>query len=285
MGAGGGSYEPLRTVPAVEPSQVMISQRPAGADPAVRAVAEHLPPRDDAVDAAMALLTVHHWAGLAAGIRELRGVARRRVVVLTWDQRIFRERFRLVRDHLPEAAAFDDRRAVPTDRLIDLLGGGRQEPVRIPHDRVDGFGAAYWRRPHAYLDSQVRAGISMLAQTGDDALAPGLARLADDSATGRWHTRHAELLGLAAMDVGYRLIVRLCDASALGRAPPRFTGARTGSSGRGRGGWCGVGRQAPRPRSRACRDGSPRAPLLASASPEVHKGLICTHWRVGGQGP
>ncbi|MGW2778219.1 methyltransferase domain-containing protein [Streptomyces olivaceoviridis] len=176
MGAGGGSYEPPRTVPAVEPSQVVISQRPVGAAPAVRAVAEHLPLRDNVVDAAMALLTVHHWADLAAGIRE---------------------RFRLVRDHLPEAAAFDDRRAVPTDRLI----------------------------------------------------------------------------------------VRLCDASALGRAPPRFTGARTGSSGRGRRGRRGVGHQEPRPRSRACRDGSPRAPLLASASPEVHKGLICTHWRVRGQGP
>ncbi|GGY73056.1 methyltransferase type 11 [Streptomyces olivaceoviridis] len=207
VGAGGGSYEPPRTVLGVEPSQVVISQRPAGAAPAVRAVAEHLPLRDGAVDAVMALLTVHHWADLAAGIRELRRVARRRVVVLTWDQRIFRERFWLVRDYLPEAAAFDDSRAVPTDRLIDLLGGGRQEPVRIPHDCVDGFGAAYWRRPHAYLDPRVRAGISMLAQTGDDALAPGLTRLADDLATGRWHTRHAELLGLEAMDVGYRLIV------------------------------------------------------------------------------
>ncbi|MFF8906622.1 methyltransferase domain-containing protein [Streptomyces olivaceoviridis] len=207
VGAGGGSYEPPRTVLAVEPSQVMISQRPAGAAPAVRAVAEHLPLRDGAVDAVMALLTVHHWADLAAGIRELRRVARRRVVVLTWDQRIFRERFWLVRDYLPEAAAFDDSRAVPADRLIDLLGGGRQEPVPIPHDCVDGFGAAYWRRPHAYLDPQVHAGISLLAQTGDDALAPGLARLADDLATGRWHTRHAELLGLEAMDVGYRLIV------------------------------------------------------------------------------
>ncbi|CAM5305131.1 MULTISPECIES: methyltransferase domain-containing protein [Streptomyces] len=207
VGAGGGSYEPPRTVLAVEPSQVMISQRPAGGAPAVRAVAEHLPLRDGAVDAVMALLTVRHWVDLAAGIRELRRVARRRVVVLTWDQRIFRERFWLVRDYLPEAAAFDDSRAVPTDRLIDLLGGGRQEPVRIPHDCVDGFGAAYWRRPHAYLDPQVRAGISMLAQTGDDALAPGLTRLADDLAAGRWHTRHAELLGLEAMDVGYRLIV------------------------------------------------------------------------------
>ncbi|QTE00151.1 class I SAM-dependent methyltransferase [Streptomyces cyanogenus] len=207
VGAGTGSYEPPQTVLAVEPSRVMIGQRPPGSAPAVQAVAEHLPLRDDATDAVMALLTVHHWADLAAGIGELRRVARRRVVVLTWDQHVFRERFWLVRDYLPEAAAFDDSRAVPTDRLIDLLGGGRQEAVHVPHDCVDGFGAAYWRRPHAYLDPHVRAGISMLAQTGDAALAPGLTRLADDVRTGRWHTRYAELLTLASLDVGYRLIV------------------------------------------------------------------------------
>jgi SAM-dependent methyltransferase len=207
VGAGTGSYEPPGTVLAVEPSQVMIAQRPPGTAPAVRAVAERLPLRDDAADVVMALLTVHHWTGLAAGIRELRRVARRRVVVLTWDQHIFRERFWLVREYLPEAAAFDDTRAVPPDELADLLGGARQEPVPVPHDCLDGFAAAYWRRPHAYLDPQVRAGISMLAQPGEDALAPGLTRLADDLTTGRWHTRHADLLTRESLDLGYRLLV------------------------------------------------------------------------------
>jgi SAM-dependent methyltransferase len=207
VGAGTGSYEPPRTVLAIEPSQVMLAQRPPHAAPAVRAVAERLPLRDNAADAVMALLTVHHWTGLAAGIAELRRVARRRVVILTWDQRIFRERFWLVREYLPQAAAFDDSRDVPIDRLVPLLGGARQEPVPVPHDCTDGFGAAYWRRPHAYLDPRVRAGISMLAQTGEGALAPGLARLADDLATGRWHDRHADLLALDAIDVGYRLLV------------------------------------------------------------------------------
>ncbi|MGP3976645.1 methyltransferase domain-containing protein [Streptomyces sp. 8N114] len=207
VGAGSGSYEPPQTVLAVEPSQVMLAQRPPESAPAVQAVAEHLPLRDNAADAVMALLTVHHWADLAAGISELRRVARRRIVILTWDQRIFRERFWLVRDYLPEAAAFDDTRTVPTDRLAGLLGGVREEPVQVPHDCADGFGAAFWRRPHAYLDPQVRAGISMLAQTGEDAVAPGLARLADDLTTGRWHTRYAELLTHETIDVGYRLLL------------------------------------------------------------------------------
>ncbi|MEU4169862.1 methyltransferase domain-containing protein [Streptomyces sp. NPDC026665] len=207
IGAGTGSYEPEQTVLAVEPSQIMIAQRPPRSAPAVCAVAERLPLRDDAADAVMALLTVHHWTDLAAGIAELRRVARRRIVILTWDQEIFRETFWLVREYLPQAAAFDDSRAVPIERLDTLLGGARQEPVHVPHDCTDGFGAAFWRRPHAYLDPHVRAGISMFAQTGEDALAPGLAALTEDLASGRWHRRQADLLDLDTFDVGYRLLV------------------------------------------------------------------------------
>ncbi|MGW7243001.1 class I SAM-dependent methyltransferase [Streptomyces sp. NPDC054804] len=207
VGAGTGSYEPPQTALAVEPSQIMLAQRPPRSAPAVRATAEQLPLCDNAADAVMALLTVHHWSDLAAGIAELRRVARRRVVILTWDQQIFREQCWLVREYLPQAAAFDDSRAVPIDRLVTLLGGALQEPVHVPHDCTDGFGAAYWRRPHAYLDPHVRAGISMLAQTGEDVLTPGLATLADDLATGRWHHRHVDLVALDTIDVGYRLLV------------------------------------------------------------------------------
>ncbi len=74
-------------------------------------------------------------------------------------------------------------------------------PVPVPHDCTDGFGAAYWRRLAAYLDPTVRAGISMLARTGEEA------RLADDLCTGRWQDDHADLLGLDSLDVGYCLVI------------------------------------------------------------------------------
>ncbi|AKH83867.1 MerR family transcriptional regulator [Streptomyces sp. CNQ-509] len=207
VGAGTGSYEPPHTVLAVEPSPVMLAQRPPGSALAVRAVAERLPLRDDAADAVLAVLTVHHWTDLAAGIAELCRVARRRVVILTWDQQVFRDQFWLVREYLPEAAALDDTRATPIDHLATLLGGARQETVAVPHDCTDGFAAAYWRRPHAYLDPRVRAGISLLAQSGEATLAPGLAALAADLTTGRWQRRHADLLTRDTIDVGYRLLV------------------------------------------------------------------------------
>ncbi|MGW5050115.1 class I SAM-dependent methyltransferase [Actinokineospora sp. NPDC004072] len=204
VGAGAGAYEPVGTVLAVEPSLTMVRQRPVGAAPVVRGVAEGLPVRDQAADVVLAVLTVHHWGDLEAGVAELRRVARR-VVVLTWDQEVTRE-FWLLRDYLPEVAAFDDRRAVPLPRLVDALGA-RVVPVPVPHDCTDGFLAAYWRRPAAYLDPAVRAGASGLAQTGEERLRPGLARLAADMGSGAWLERYGELMDMAELDAGYRLLV------------------------------------------------------------------------------
>ncbi|MFE1441719.1 class I SAM-dependent methyltransferase [Streptomyces sp. NPDC058739] len=206
VGAGTGSYEPSQTVLAVEPSSVMIAQRSAGSAPALEASAESIPVADDSADAVMALLTVHHWSDLEAGIGELRRVARRRIVILTFDLEM-NHGFWLLKEYLPEAAAFDERRAVPVERLVALLGGARVETVPVPHDCTDGFLASFWRRPEAYLDPRVRAGISLFAQIGDGHLQPGLTRLSDDLASRRWHRRHADLLEREALDVGYRLVV------------------------------------------------------------------------------
>ena len=206
IGAGTGSYEPSNTVVAVEPSHVMITQRRAEAAPAVRAVAEHLPIGTDAVDAAIALLTVHHWSDLDAGVAEMIRVARRRVVILTWDDTVFRQ-FWLLREYLPAAAETDARLAVPITKLVSLLGTVSIQTVPVPHDCVDGFGGAYWRRPQAYLDETVRAGISMFALTPKPLLAKGLERLRAELTNGAWARRHADLLDVPQLDLGYRLLV------------------------------------------------------------------------------
>jgi SAM-dependent methyltransferase len=206
IGAGTGSYEPSNTVVAVEPSNVMIRQRPDGAAPVVRAVAERLPMRADAVDAALAVLTIHHWSDVGAGVTEMIRVARRRVVIFTWDDNVFRQ-FWLLRDYLPAAAEMDMRLAVPMTTLLSMLGDASVQTVPIPHDCTDGFGGAYWRRPHAYLDAEVRAGISMLALTPEPLLRDGLSRLRSDLATGAWTDRHADLLDKPQLDLGYRLVV------------------------------------------------------------------------------
>lgn len=209
VGAGTGSYEPGQTVAAIEPSMVMIAQRPPGSAPCVQAVAEALPLRDKCVDAAMTLLTVHHWGDLSAGIAELRRVSRHRIVIFTWDQAVIDD-FWLLREYLPDAARINKALHVPIERLVELLGGAQVHTVPIPHDCTDGFGAAFWRRPEAYLDATVRAGISMLAYADEGALADGLGRLAADLRSRRWQRRHAELLEQQQLDAGYRLLISDC---------------------------------------------------------------------------
>ena len=205
VGAGTGSYEPRdREVTAVEPSAVMRAQRPAGAAPCVAASAERLPFEDQSFDAAMAFATVHHWQDPIAGVRELRRVARRAVVfTCETTDRSWRRRFWLTREYLPEVVASRVGLATELARAI----GARMEPVLIPWDCADGFFEAYWRRPEAYLDENVRRGISVWASVGPDAEQRAVRSLRDDLASGRWAERNRDLLELEAAELGLRLLI------------------------------------------------------------------------------
>jgi SAM-dependent methyltransferase len=214
VGAGSGSYEPGdRAVVAVEPSTTMIRQRPAGSAPVVRGAAESLPLADGAVDAALAVLTMHHWTDPGRGLAEMRRVARRRVVVLTWDQELF-EGFWLVREYFPGIRDLDRARAWPIADIASALGASEINAVPIPHDCVDGFLGAFWRRPEAYLDPRVRSGMSAYAALSAVERDTGLARLAVDIHSGTWEERHRHLLDLEQLDLGYRLIVATARADA-----------------------------------------------------------------------
>ena len=204
VGAGSGSYEPTdRRVVAVEPSITMIDQRPAQSAPVVQARAQALPFATDSFDAALAILTVHHWDDQHIGLLELRRVARARVVVLTWDP-AYLESFWLT-DYIPEIRAVDRPIFPPLHNYQDLLGPMHSLAVPIRHDCSDGMLCAYWRRPHAYLDPDVRSAISTFAKLGD--IAPALAQLQRDLASGEWHRRYHALLTRTELDLGYCLLV------------------------------------------------------------------------------
>jgi SAM-dependent methyltransferase len=201
VGAGAGSYERETGVfAAVEPSPAMVRQRPAGAAPVVRGRAEALPLEAGCADVALAVLTIHHWTDLAAGVAEMRRVARRRVLV-TWDPACA-PRFWLARDYLPAAlVSWDTGRFPPLPRLLALLPGATVQEIPIPHDCSDGFLGAYWRRPEALLSGEVRRGISSLAGWSGS-LDAVWERLAADLRSGAWQARNAELAGRAAIDLG-----------------------------------------------------------------------------------
>jgi SAM-dependent methyltransferase len=190
-------------VVAVEPSGVMLGQRPAGAAPAVRAVAEHLPLPDGAADAALAVLTVHHWSDWWAGLAELRRVAPRQVVV-TFDPAVSATQW-VIRDYVPEIADLDAGR-VPYAGMVDALGA-EVSVLPVSREFPDGLLGAFWCRPEAYLDPVVRSRMSGFAQADPGAVDRGMARLADDLRTGEWARRNAGLDALEEYDAGFRLLV------------------------------------------------------------------------------
>lgn len=205
MGAGTGNYEPQgRTVVAVEPSEVMLAQRPSAAAPAIQAMAESLPFGDGAFDVALAILTVHHWRDPTAGLVELARVARRQVVV-TWDPDVSR-RFWLHRDYLPELCALEATLSSLHD-VVTTLPGCDVAVLDVPSDCADGFLGAHWDEPGWYLDPGVRLAMSGLALLDPTVVDRALRSLRADVDDGTWATRNAELAQCETFDAGFRLVV------------------------------------------------------------------------------
>jgi SAM-dependent methyltransferase len=206
VGAGCGSYEPAeRDVTAVEPSQTMIGQRPPGSAPVVEGFAEDLPFGDDSFDAAMAIITIHHWNDMRAGLAEMVRVARQRVVVLSFDPAPVEDLW-LVRDYFPRALDYHAGAMPPIDELTTMLPNASVEPVAIPNGCVDGFFVAIWDRPEMHLDPDVRRASSVWHMVPQDEIELGLAQLEADLESGRWDERNGRLRSQPELDVGLRLV-------------------------------------------------------------------------------
>lgn len=209
IGAGAGAYEPTdRHVIAIEPSDVMAAQRSPDLVPAIRASAGNLPLRDRSVDAAMAILSVHHWdEEREAGVRELRRVARGPVVILTYDATISAAMW-LMADYLPEVAALDFRIFPSPQQLTEWLGGDvRTDKVPMPRDTPDWQLGSFWAHPERVLDANARAATSGFARMPADVVDRVVSEVSRDLASGLWDGRHGHLRRLDSLDVGLRLVV------------------------------------------------------------------------------
>ena len=208
VGAGTGSYEPAdRHVIAIEPSDVMAAQRPPERVPAIRAAADDLPLCDGSVDAAMAILTLHHWdSAQERGVRELQRVARDRVVILTYDAQVS-GRMWLMADYLPEVAELDSRIFPAPETLAGWLGGDVEvEPLRLPRVTTDWMLGSFWAHPERVLDEHARANTSGFARMPPEVVERVVTALRRDLEDGSWDERHGELRNLGEHDVGLRLV-------------------------------------------------------------------------------
>ena len=194
VGAGAGSYEPSnRSVVALEPSQVMLAQHPGRRH--VQGEAERLPFEDNSFDVAMAILTVHHWQDLSAGLQELRRVALRQVI-FTWDPD-FERKLWITTDYVPAIDALEISRFTSIGAVVEALGAHSVVP----------FQAAFWRRPEMYLNPRVRAASSTFASLSPELVEPGIERLRMDLETGRWAETYRDLTLLGQLDCGHRIVI------------------------------------------------------------------------------
>lgn len=228
VGAGAGSYEPRdRAVVPVEPSSLMARQRTAERPAPLRAVARRLPLRDASVDAAMTVLSLHHWHPRPReGVREMARVARDRVVIVTIDPRVS-GRMWLMAEYLPEVAELDHRIFPLPETIRAWLGGGTEvATVPVHRDTPDGTLLSFWAHPERVLDPGARAATSGFARQPDAVVERVVRQVARDLESGAWDRRHGRLRELEELDAGLRLIV-----ATLGGGPRRGSAARASTAG------------------------------------------------------
>ncbi len=203
VGAGIGSYEPEDcNIVAIEPSHEMISQRKRSHVALLQGVAENLPFQDNVFDISMGILTMHHWSDISSGLKEMVRVTRNKIILFTWIG--YGENFWL-ENYIPEITGVDYDLFPTLDELDQILGGISVETIEIPHDCCDGFMCAYWRRPEAYLEPNVRKAISTFSRIPN--IQDRLDRLQKEIDSGEWRKKHTHLLEKKSLDLGYRLVI------------------------------------------------------------------------------
>ena len=208
VGAGAGSYEPSnRIVLAVEPSKAMALQRRTDSLPSIRATADNLPLHDKSVDAAMTVLSLHHWEPhQKTGIQEMCRVAREKVVIVTIDPRVSGNMW-LMADYLPEVAALDHQVFPLPEVICEWLDCATQvETLPIHRDTLDWNLLSFWAHPERVLDPSARAATSGFARQSEDIVQRVVSGVQSDLARGVWDERYGTLRSLQELDVGLRLI-------------------------------------------------------------------------------
>ncbi|MFN8295609.1 MAG: class I SAM-dependent methyltransferase [Chitinophagales bacterium] len=208
VGAGAGSYEPAdKYVVAVEPSAVMRAQRIInGKTPAIIGTADALPFDDNAFDASMAMVTVHHWQDIHKGLKELRRVTKNQILIMTFDPDALDNFWNA--HYFPELIEIEKARYPTLDLIVNALGGNCEvKSIPIPLDCVDGFQEAFYGRPEAFLEKEVRkaqSAWSFLEDGMEDIL---VQRLSDDLASGEWDKKYRHYRTQPTFTCALRLIV------------------------------------------------------------------------------
>lgn len=208
LGAGAGSYEPEnRYVIAVEPSKEMRSQRQkAQKVPAIIGTADSLPFDENSFDASMAMVTIHHWPDIRKGLHELRRVTRNQVLIMTFDPDALDDFWNA--HYFPEIIEVEKSRYPTIDFIIEALGGKCEvQSIPIPFDCEDGFQEAFYGRPEAFLEKEIRLSQSAWGFVSEEVEEKLVKALSDDLKSGEWDKKYGKYRQMPSYTCALRLII------------------------------------------------------------------------------
>jgi hypothetical protein len=149
---------------------------------------------------------VHQWPDLTLGLQEMKRVTRGPVVILTFDGPALRRLW--LAEYVPELYDVEESRLPSIETVAGALGPDSVVlPVPVPFECVDGFTEAFYGRPEAFLDPDVRASQSAWSFVGPQVQEEFVQRLADDLVSGQWDRRHGHLRRQDHFDGALRLVV------------------------------------------------------------------------------
>lgn len=217
IGAGTGNYSNAIAdrgyrIIAIEPALVMEQQAITHHQVKwITASAEQIPLADNSVDAAIAMLALHHFSNLNLAIKEIsRIVGKETIVIFAFEQHKIKDFWLsnyfpyFVRDTLktfPSTEVIANKIRQITKKNVEII------PFLLPPDLTDMFAASGWCQPEIYLDSNVRKNISSFVKMPAKELETGIARLSKDVKNGDWNRKYGELKQLKTYDAGYRILV------------------------------------------------------------------------------
>lgn len=207
VGAGTGSYEPEeKFVIAVEPSSVMRAKRLAlDRNPAVNAKADDLPFDNKSFDAVMAILTIHHWPDLKAGLLEMKRVAKKRITILTYDPERLDVFWNV--NYFPELIEIERSRYPQLSYIAECLAEKMKiTNIKIPLDCTDGFQEAFYGRPEAFLREEVRNAQSAWGFLDKKIESQYIKKLSDDLTSGEWDRLYGRHRTMPEFEGAFRLL-------------------------------------------------------------------------------
>jgi hypothetical protein len=138
--------------------------------------------------------------------QELRRVTKEQVIIMTFDPEALDNFWNA--HYFPEVIDIEKRRYPTIDFLVNALGGRCEvQAIPIPFDCVDGFQEAFYGRPEAFLEEEVRKAQSAWGFLPEGEEEKIVNRLKNDLQSGTWDEKFGHFRSQESFTCALRLVI------------------------------------------------------------------------------